>query len=162
MSEPVSLRFESRLAASPECVWQWVTSVEGITAELRPWLRMTAPRHVSSLADLEMVTGKPLFRSRVFLFGILPIDHSDLTLLEFDAGHGFIEQSPMASMRLWRHERTLHPAPQGGVVLVDQLTFQPRLARALVAAFIRRVFTHRHRVLRKRLGEAGAQTTATG
>jgi ligand-binding SRPBCC domain-containing protein len=154
MDEDVALRFESRLRAPRECVWEWITSVKGISAEMWPYFRMTAPRHVRSLADVEFKPGARLFRSYVFLFGFLPIDYSDMTLLELDAGQGFVEQSPMGSMTLWRHERHILPCPDepGAVLLVDQLRFRPRMARRLVRWFIGRVFVHRHAVLRARLG----------
>jgi hypothetical protein len=149
----ISLQFESKLSSSRGRVWEWITSLEGISAEMWPWLRMTAPKHVRNIADLEMKPGTRLFRSYVFLFGILPIDYSDLTLLEFDPGRGFVEESPMGSMKLWRHERRVVdcPADSSAVLLVDRLTFQPRWAESLVGWFIRRVFEHRHKVLRERL-----------
>jgi ligand-binding SRPBCC domain-containing protein len=160
MSDAVSMRFESTLAAPPERVWAWITSVKGISAEMWPYFRMTVPRGVQSLADVQIRAGVPMFRSYVFLFGVLPIDYSDMTLLELTMGRGFIEQSPMGSMRLWRHERQIlpHPSDPRAVMLVDQLIFRPRMARHLVTWFIRRVFTHRHKVLRENLG--GAQPAA--
>jgi len=154
MAEPISLRFESTLPASREQVWEWITSVKGISAEMWPVLRMTVPRGIRSLADVPLTAGAPLFRSYVFLFGVLPFDYSDLTLLEITAGDGFVEQSPMGSMKLWRHERRIVPSPtdRSAVVLVDQLRFEPRFASSLVRWFIRRFFEHRHRVVRAHFG----------
>jgi len=153
MAEPVELFFESRLHASTGAVWQWITSVRGISAEMWPYFRMTAPPGMRSLQDVTFQPGKPLFRSRVFLFGFLPIDYSDLTLLELTPSEGFVEQSPMASMRLWRHERRIRTNPDGpGVILTDRLTFEPRWARGVVAWFLGKVFQHRHAVLRRHLG----------
>ena len=154
MAEPISLRFESTLPASREQVWEWITSVKGISAEMWPVLRMTIPRGIQSLADVPLTAGAPLFRSYVFLFGVLPFDYSDLTLLEITAGDGFVEQSPMGSMKLWRHERRIVPSPtdRSTVVLVDQLRFEPRFASSLVRWFIRRFFEHRHRVVRAHFG----------
>lgn len=153
MSKQISLRFESRLGAPPAHIWRWITSVEGIATELRPVLRMTAPRRVQSIEDLAVQPGKRLFRSYVFLLGVLPIDFSDMTLLEIEPGRGFVEQSPMGSMTLWRHARRILPcADQPGMHrLVDELTFQPRWMAPMVGWFIRRVFLHRHRVLRAHL-----------
>lgn len=104
-----------------------------------------------------MRPGVPLFRSRILLLGLLPIDHSDLTLLELEPGVGFIEQSRMGSMKLRRHERHIVPCPgdPAAVVLVDRLTFQPRRMKPLVDWFIRRVFKHRHDVLRANFGGPG-------
>lgn len=156
MSDVISLCFESRLHAPKERVWEWITSIEGISAEMWPFFRMTVPKGVSSLNDVQVEPGVRMFRSYVFLFGILPIDYSDMTLLELNVGEGFTEQSPMGSMKLWRHERRIAPCPSDpdAVLLVDRLTFQPRMAGRLVGWFIRRVFVHRHEVLRANLGGA--------
>ena len=160
MRKTLSLRFESRLLAPRERIWEWITSIDGISAEMRPLLRMTFPRHIRSLADIEIDPGVPLFRSYLFLFGVLPIDYSDLSLLEFTPGSGFIEQSAMGSMQLWRHARYIAACPPdpAALVLVDELTFQPRMAPPLVAWFVRRFFAHRHKVLRAEL--QGAQQAA--
>ncbi len=163
MTPMISLHFESRLGAPRERVWQWITSLRGISAELSPLLRMTAPKGVHNIADLEFRPGVRLFRSRVYLFGILPIDRSDLTLLELDPGHGFLEQSPMLSMRLWRHERRIlaYPDDASAVRLIDQLTFTPRWAPGLVRWFLRRVFLHRHAVLRSAFASPLASPSAS-
>jgi hypothetical protein len=108
---------------------------------------MTFPKGKASLLDFKVVPGKPLFRSRILLFGVLPIDRSDLTMLEVEHGH-FIEQSPMASMKLWRHERVIVPAGEGALV-TDKLEFSPRFATPLVRLFIKHFFQHRHSVLRR-------------
>jgi len=147
----VTLTFASDLAASPEKVWRWITSMEGISRELAPILKMTAPRGVTDISRVEVTPGKPLFRSWVLLFGILPIDRSDLTLLTLETGKGFVEQSPMLSMKTWRHERHLEPNGDG-TLLTDRLTFQPRFATPLTRWFIKTVFRHRHDVLRRHLG----------
>ncbi len=154
MNDDVSMRFESRLSAPVDRVWEWITSVKGISAELWPFLRMTAPRHMVSLADVQIELGVPMFRSYIFLFGFLPFGYSDMTLLELDEKSGFIEQSPMSSMKLWRHERRILPCSSepNVVLLTDQLTFHPRMAKRLTSWFMNRVFTHRHRVLSKNLG----------
>jgi ligand-binding SRPBCC domain-containing protein len=150
---PIRLEFSSRLDA-PTCeVWKWITSWKSISIEMWPYFRMTAPNGVTSIDDLNVVPGTPLFRSRVYLFGIIPIDHSNVTLLELDKGRGFIEQSPMGSMTLWRHERRISNG-SNGCTLTDILTFQPRMSQRLAAWFIGRVFKHRHAVLRRYLGAA--------
>lgn len=149
-----TLEFESTLAAPPDRVWRWATSVDGILAEMRPLMRMTVPRGVNSILDLHVEPGKPLARCWVLLFGFIPIDRSDLTLVEIDDGRGFVEESPMLSMRRWRHERTIEPVGHGSR-LTDRLTFEPRLGGPVVKWFISVVFRHRHAVLRRGLG-AGA------
>jgi ligand-binding SRPBCC domain-containing protein len=156
MSDTISFRFESKLHASTERVWEWITSVRGISAEMWPFLRMTVPKGAVSLNDVAVKLGVRMFRSYVFLFGVLPIDYSDMTLLELNIGEGFTEQSPMGSMKLWRHERRIVPCPSepNAVLLVDQLTFRPRMASWLVKRLIHRIFVHRHKVLKANLGGA--------
>jgi hypothetical protein len=159
MPEPVTLRFASTLGVSREEAWRWITSVRGIATELRPLMGMSVPSGVTSLADLAFVPEQRLFRSRITLFGLLPVDFSDLTLLELKENEGFVEQSPMGSMRLWRHERRIGAAPDdaarrsaGRCTVTDLLTFEPRLARGLTTWAVKRLFTHRHAVLRRELG----------
>lgn len=153
MSEDTVFRFESRLRASREQIWEWITSIEGISKEMWPYLKMTTPPGVTSLKDIELRPGERMFRSTILLAGFLPIDTSDLTLLELDEGGGFLEQSPMSSMELWRHERRILSDDEnpGTLLLVDHLTFRPRRMTRLTRWFIRRVFTHRHAVLRRHL-----------
>lgn len=149
-----TLSFESSLPVSPQAAWSWATSVAGITAELHPLLRMTTPPGITNILDLDMHLGRPLFRSWVLLFGVLPIDRSDLTLIELDVGHRFVELSPMFSMKLWRHERTIEPR-ENGCTLTDRLEFQPRCAVGVTRWFIATMFTHRHEVIRRNLGYSG-------
>jgi len=130
--------------------WEWISSVDGIAAEMRPYFRMTAPPGVARLTDLKVELGRPLFRSRVFVFGVLPAGSWDLTLVALEGGRGFVEESPSTSMRCWRHERRLADHADG-VKLTDHLTFEAKLASAAVGWLIERVFHHRHRVLRERL-----------
>jgi len=66
----------------------------------------------------------------------------------------------MGSMKLWRHERRIVPCPadSSAVLLADHITFNPRMAKRLLGWFIRRIFIHRHEVLKMNLG--GAQQGA--
>lgn len=146
------MEFESFLDASPEELWRWMVSPEGIRRELWPLIRMGTPHGLRSIDDLEFTSGKPLFRSILWLGGVLPMDYSHVTLLEMEHERGFIEQSPMGSMKKWRHERRIEPL-EHGCRLVDRLEFEPRIAQRFVAWFTRRLFHNRHRVLRGEFGE---------
>ncbi len=145
------LTFKSKLAVPAEESWRWAVSVDGISSELRPLLKMTTPRNVKSLLDLDIRLGQRLFRSWILLFGILPVDRSDLTLVELEPGRRFLEQSPMLSMLLWRHERIVTPIA-GGSTITDRLEFRPRFSKRLTRWFVKKLFTHRHAVLRRTLG----------
>jgi hypothetical protein len=107
------------------------------------------------ITGVQVTAGAKLFRSYVLLFGIVPIDFSDLTLLEVRKGFGFLEQSPTGTMKLWRHERLLSETQSNAklvVVLTDKLTFEPKIASSIVTWFIKMVFNHRHNVLREKFG----------
>jgi ligand-binding SRPBCC domain-containing protein len=144
---------QSVLVAPPEEVWERVSTFEGINDELSPVLRMTAPASVRLLDPAEVVLGERLFRSWVLLFGVLPIDYDDLTLIALEPGRGFHERSRMLSMRVWEHERTLEPDGAGCSVR-DRLSFEPRLPGTgpLLERTVRAIFAHRHRRLRRAFG----------
>jgi ligand-binding SRPBCC domain-containing protein len=145
---------ESILAATPEAVWARVSTFEGINDELRPLMRMTAPARVRALDPAEVVLGERIFRSWILLFGVIPIDYDDLSLIALEPGRGFHERSTMLSMRAWEHERWLEPDGDGRCRLRDRLSFEPRVGFAgpLLEAFIRMTFRHRHKRLRRYFG----------
>jgi len=149
--EPIRLEFTSPLSATPAQVWDWIRSVRGVTAEMRPLFRMGFPAGALVLDDGEIELGKPLFRSPLYLLGLIPVGHSDVSFSSWSPGLGFVEQSAMTGMRSWRHERTITPIARG-CALTDVLKFEPVFARRLTRMMIRRFFKHRHAVLRKRLG----------
>jgi ligand-binding SRPBCC domain-containing protein len=145
----------STLAAPAETVWCWVTTPQGINDELRPWLRMTRPTGVYSLADVR--PGVPLGRSWILLLGVMPIDADDLTIVQIAPGR-FLERSRLLSAPVWEHERTVTERA-GGCELHDRVSFEPRAAvrrlpggARLHTAILGAIFTHRHRRLRRRFG----------
>jgi ligand-binding SRPBCC domain-containing protein len=144
----------SVLEAEPEAVWAWVTTPEGITAELMPLMRTTVPDGLSPL-DLDSIElGKPIGRSWVLLFGFLPIDCDEIKLVELSPPRGFVERGRLLSQRYWRHERTIEPLEDGGCVLTDRVAWRPRLPvppGTLTPGF-RASFRHRHRRLRDHFG----------
>lgn len=145
----ISLKFESKLKATPEQVWKRITSVEGLTSEMWPIFTMTAPKDIKTLDDIYVKADKILFRSWILLGGILPIDFTDLRLKSLDPGKGFVEESNMGSMKYWRHERKIVPAEQGYVFVIDELTFQPKFLSGISVKTIKFFFEHRHKNLRK-------------
>jgi ligand-binding SRPBCC domain-containing protein len=152
-----ALRFEvsSVVAAPAERVWQRIATMAGVNDELAPIFRMTHPRDVDTLGPENVVPGVRLFRSWVLLFGVLPVDYDDLTLVRVTPGVGFQESSTMLSQRRWDHERILEAVP-GGCRVTDRIAFVPRVP--LLAPIYRRIlpamFRHRHRRLRAAFGDA--------
>ncbi|HSS03752.1 MAG TPA: hypothetical protein VLK89_01015 [Solirubrobacterales bacterium] len=126
---------------------------EGINDEMRPYLRMTLPRGLERIDPAEIEIGKPIGRSWILLFGLIPFDYDDVTLVRLEPSKGFLERSTMLSQRLWEHERTLEPAG-GGCTVTDRVRWEPRLG--LLASPLQPVigwfFRHRHDRLRRRFG----------
>ena len=150
-SQPIELSFRSELRAPKDKVWDWITSFRGISRELWPIMKMTVPPGLTDLSSVQVEPGKMICQSWILLFGIIPVDRADLTLIKLDRGTGFVEQSPTLTMRLWRHERTLED--RGGLTIItDKITFQPKVVAPAVRWLMHKVFTHRHAVLRKHFG----------
>jgi hypothetical protein len=148
----------SRLEARPDRVWNRVVTPAGINDELRPLLRMTVPRGVERLDPASVELGRPIGRSWVLLFGLVPFDYDEITLVRFEEGRGFLERSRMLSQRVWEHERTLESTADGGCLITDRVRWEPRipLPGATLRPLIRAVFRHRHRRLRRRFGGVSA------
>lgn len=152
----------SLLPAPRPDVWSRVSSARGINDELWPVFRMTAPASLrrDGLAGVEV--GRRICRSFVLLFGVLPVDYDDITLVRLEPPEGFLERSRMFSQRVWEHERTLQDVPDG-CVLTDRVSYEPRwpvpdrMARSLYAA----VFRHRHRRLRRHFGGHALPSSAS-
>jgi hypothetical protein len=144
----------SRLAATPAQVWERAITPEGIRDEMHPFLRMTIPAGVERLDPESVELGKKIGRSWILLFGLLPFDYDDITLVRIDPGRGFLERSPMLSQRVWEHERTVEPEPDGSCLVTDRVRWQPRLGlpsrplRPVIAWF----FRHRHHRLQRHFG----------
>jgi hypothetical protein len=144
----------SRLEADAATLWDRVTTPDGINDEMRPYLRMTIPRGVERLDPESVEVGERIGRSWILLFGLIPFDYDDPTLVRLEPGRGFLERSQMLSQRSWEHERTVEPDPRGGCLITDRVRWEPRLGlpgaplRPLIGWF----FRHRHSRLRRRFG----------
>ena len=154
------LSFVSHLRASAAEVWAAATDLELINEELKPLMRMTAPKEWRTLSVDQVRSGQRLFRSWLLLFSVLPVDYDDLTIAEVGPGHRFLERSRMASATVWEHERTIDPTGPQSCQVTDQVGFVARTA--LHGAVLRRMvpllFAHRHQRLRRRYGDAGSSS----
>lgn len=155
----IELGFRSELAADRSTVWAVVSTMEGVNAELGPWIRMTHPAELSSIADLDVQPGQVVHRSWLLVGGLLPIDRHALALERVLPGGGFDEESTSWLQRRWRHERRVATTEAGGCVVTDRLVVEPRLplARPLVERVVAALFRHRHRRLVARFGSPSGQ-----
>jgi len=148
----VRVKFESKVPRTPGELWNWSTSVRGVDAEMGPVLKLDFPKGMTGVPQDRGSLGKPLGNCKFLLFGIVPVDLSRLTFVEMEPGRRFVEQSPLLSMKSWRHERLIDPAADGTRV-VDTLEFTPRFAPRVVKWFISKFFEHRHAVLQRTFPE---------
>lgn len=144
---PFGFRVTSELPLPADQVWERVATLEGVNAELMPWVRMTVPKHVRGLRLSDAPIGMPLFRSWILVAGCLPVDRHRFVLKEVRDGY-FLETSSSWLHVLWHHERALDPVA-GGCRLTDHVGFRPRVIvlGRLVLPVVRWIFAHRHRRL---------------
>jgi ligand-binding SRPBCC domain-containing protein len=144
--------FESKIPTTPDELWNWSTSVEGIRTEMGPILKLYFRKGAIPVPQDQDSLGKVLGKCTFLLFGILPIDQSRLTFVEVEPGQRYVEQSQLLSMKRWRHERIIAPGADGTRV-IDKLEFTPRFAGGLAKWFISRLWEHRHAVLKRQFRE---------
>lgn len=155
VSAVFELEISTRVTASRAEVWAAVSTMQGVNAELMPFVRMTYPDRASRLSGADIKPGEILFRSWLLALGVVPFDLHTLVLAEVIDGEGFVEESSSWMQRRWRHERRIR-GDVGGCVVTDHLVVEPRvrLAMPVVRAVVGRLFAHRHRRLRVLFGTA--------
>src|SRR5262245_12119875 len=148
-SERHSFTLATALPTPADRVSAHASTFAGINRELRPLGQMTYPPAKARLTPEAFPPGQVALRSWVLLFGLVPVDYDDITLVELEPGRGFHESSRLFSLSRWEHRRTIEPAGDGCVVR-DEVSFEPRwsLAGPLLARVYRLAFQHRHRRLR--------------
>lgn len=153
MSEAHCFERSTDLAAPATAVWAHATSVEGINAEFRPFLKMTFPAGIDEIDPADVPLGRRFCRCWILLFGMVPVDYDDLTFVEIEPGRRFLERSSTSTQSVWEHERIVEERP-GGSRLIDRIRYEPRLpllgpVHRWIFEF---VFDWRHRQLRQRFG----------
>jgi hypothetical protein len=153
MPHAYAFELSSQLAVPAATLWRHASSMAGVNRELWPLARMTYPKRFANLDPASLPLGRRAFRSWILLFGLLPIDYDDLTLVSIDPPRGFRERSPMLTMREWNHERLIEPAGAGCDV-TDRVSFVPRFAALgpLLRVVFELAFRLRHRNLRRIFG----------
>lgn len=140
----------TELAASPKDVWRHVTSIEGINRELAP-ISMSFPPDLADLS-VDPPLDEPAFTSTLKIRGI-PFDRHRLTLVEWNAGVGFLEDSTSVLHRRWRHRRAITPVGAGCIV-TDVVEVESRLpgTERITRRLVERIFDRRHAVLAAEFG----------
>ena len=120
MLRRAEIEVSSELGAGAEAVWARAIDPAGINYELGPLMRMTVPRGAEDFGLDDPEPGH-IGRSWVLLFGFLPFDYDDITVVRVEPGRGFLERSTMLSQRLWEHERTLEPLGANRCRITDRV-----------------------------------------
>lgn len=144
-----TIETESHLAASPAQVWPHISHMRGVNAELSPWIRMTFPTSALGLSLASAPVKTAIFSSWVLFLSFLPIDRHHLRFEEVWPGAGFLEDSSTWLHRRWRHERRLSRTERGGTLLLDRITFEPRIPflTPVIKPLVAYIFKHRHQRL---------------
>ena len=75
--------------APADRVWEHASSFAGVNRELWP-LSMTHPADRARLTPESVPLGRPAFRSWILLFGLIPVDYDDITLVELEPGQFYL------------------------------------------------------------------------
>jgi len=143
------------LRAPAQEVWSHATKMEGVNAELAPLARMTSPSDAAGRSIHDMPLGRTAFVSWILLFGVLPVERWQLTMIEVGPGRRFLERSRTAMLTAWEHERTVD-AEGAYTRVTDRVRIEPRLrvAGSIVVRTARILFDNRHRNLARMFGLA--------
>ena len=154
----VGFEISSVRDAPAAAVWSRVSTMDGVNAELAPWVRMTHPATLHGLADAPDLVGRVAFHSWLLAGGWIPFDRHALRLVAVEDrgvdGGAFVEESTSWLQARWRHERDVERVDEGRCRVTDRLLVVPRvpLARPIVARVVPWLFARRHRVLAATVG----------
>ena len=145
------LKFSTRLPSSVDTVWNEVTKMDGVNAELYPLLKMTYPSESKGLTIQDAPLNKFLFTSVLLLFLFIPIDLHFLKLKKVRHGE-FVEESSSLIQKKWIHHRTVIKDPHNnkGCIVTDELEWNTRLfgiANWILYPILYVIFWNRHRRL---------------
>lgn len=141
---------ESLINADKHTLWNHITQMKNVNAELMPFVRMTYPTNRSEIGNNDVPLHETLFKSYVFLFEFIPIDIHYLKLDKIDFGNAFYENSTTMTHKYWKHTRTLTSQNEKTFVC-DEVHFLPRFEPLgnVMLPIIKKVFEHRHEQLKK-------------
>src|SRR5262245_37952122 len=106
MNDAYSFTLATPLVAPAERVWAHASTFACVNRPLWPPVQMTYPPAKARITPEAFPEGQFAFRSWLLLFGLIPLDYDDLTLVELRLGQGFHEVSRMFAAPRWEHRRT--------------------------------------------------------
>jgi hypothetical protein len=147
----VRLTVELPVRAERAEVWAALSTVESVSREIGPFLRMTDPTNGAHFDAEPWRAGTRVLWQ--LLFGVIPVDRRRVELVALPDNGGFRESSTSWWFRVWRHERTLLDDPRGCIVR-DSVELVPRrgVPDPFVAWSVHRLFRARHEHLTRQFG----------
>lgn len=148
--EDFTFTLESEINSTKEILWQHITQMKNVNAELMPFAKMTYPNEMSEIGNKEVPLQQVLFKSVILLFGFIPIDLHYLRLDKIDFGTAFYENSYSLQHHYWKHTRTIIQRDRKTFVR-DELHFAPRISFLgyVLLPIYKVIFANRHKQLKK-------------
>jgi ligand-binding SRPBCC domain-containing protein len=141
---------KSEINTTKEILWQHITQMQHVNAELMPYAKMTYPADRSKIGTQDVPLHQVLFKSVILLLGFIPVDLHYLRLDKIDAGTAFYENSYSLQHHYWKHTRTI--IERNAKVLVhDELHFAPRISFLgyVLLPVYKMIFRNRHKQLQQ-------------
>jgi ligand-binding SRPBCC domain-containing protein len=141
---------QSEVNTTKEILWQHITQMKNVNAELMPYAKMTYPHDKNEIGNREVPVNQVLFKSVILLLGFIPIDVHYLRLDKLVFGEAFYENSYSLQHHYWKHTRTIIEK-SGKVALRDDLQFLPRITFCgyILLPIYKLIFYNRHQKLTK-------------
>ena len=141
---------KSEINTTKEILWQHITQMQHVNAELMPYAKMTYPADRSKIGTQDVPLHQVLFKSVILLFGFIPVDLHYLSLDKIDAGTAFYENSYSLQHYYWKHTRTIIESDAKAYVR-DELHFAPRISFLgyVLLPVYKIIFRNRHRQLQQ-------------
>lgn len=145
-----SFELEVSLPVDANALSEALLTMNGVNFELGPWLRMSAPAEWGTKPIYEWPTQAPIFTSRIFFLGFIPIDLHRFRFISVGTS-GFEESSSALLNRVWAHQRSIQPYAEGSKV-IDQVSYEPKskLLGRILKPIYRATFAHRHKRLKSK------------
>jgi len=143
--------YELQVAAPPEEVWKFFSTVEALAV-------LTPPnRRMKQIGSERAVVDGALHVMRIWVFGLVPVIWKS-RISQVTPPYGFTDQAEKSPFQFWRHRHDMIPT-NGGTLIRDIVAYIVpfgKLGKAVNKLFVGkdldRLFEHRHRVLRERFG----------
>lgn len=141
-------KVSTELSCARRQVSQRLLQFDSVQHELSPWLRMSASNFWRLKHIVNWPVGKYLFKSRISLLGVWPIDLHNFKF-NYVGKYGFSEHSKTLVSVEWKHQRFIL-GDKHKTKVIDIIEFRSRLGflDVVLLPLYKAVFHHRHKQLK--------------